>query len=110
MELLFWSVLAFLAALGLIELVRMGIFWLLRPVKPHSGALVVIPENGEECEQLVRGGIARLQWMDWGDCQVFCLNKNEDSQVEAICKILERRYPNLRLCKRDDLVYHILEK
>ena len=47
MELLFWSVLAFFAALGLIELVRMGIFWLLRPVKPHSGALVVIPESGE---------------------------------------------------------------
>lgn len=107
MELLFWSLVVFLAALGVVELARMGIFWLMKPVRPHSGVVVVVPQDGEECEQLIRGAMARAQWMDWGDCEILCFNQNDDPQIEAICKILERRYPNLRLCKRENLVYHI---
>lgn len=110
MELLFWSLTAFLAALGLVELVRWGIFWLLKPAAPQTGAFVVIPTNGEDCEQLVRGAMVRLRWMDWGRCKLLCLNRDEDPQVEAVCKILERRYPDLRLCKQEDLVYHIVEE
>lgn len=29
----------------------------------------------------------------------------EDPNVEAICNIFQRRYPNLELCKRPELVY-----
>ena len=66
-------------------------------------------EEGEECEQLIRAGLARLQWMDWGTCRLVCVNKRQDPQVEGICKVLERRYPQLTLCKTPDLVYHILQ-
>lgn len=110
MELLIWSLFAFLAVLGLVDLIRMGIFWLLRPSKPENGALVVIPTNGEDCEQLVRGAAARLRWLEWENCKLLCLNRNEDPQIEVVCKILERRYPNLRLCKRENLVYHMMEE
>lgn len=109
MELLGWSAVVFLAALGLLELVRMAVFWMLRPQRPHRGALVVIPESGEDCEQLIRSGMARLRWMDWPDCNLVCLNRDDDPQVEAIARILERRYPQLRLSKPGNLVYDILE-
>ena len=109
MELLGLSAVVFLAALGLLELVRMAVFWMLRPQRPHREALVVIPESDEDCEQLIRGGMARLRWMDWPDCKLVCLNRDDDPQVEAIARILERRYPQLRLSKPENLVYDILE-
>lgn len=110
MELLFWSLTAFLAALGLVELIRLGIFWLWKPVKPWQAAVVIVPEGGEDCEQLVRGAMARIRWMDWDSCKLLCLNQRGDPQVDAVCRILERRYPQLRLCKQEDLVYHIEEE
>ena len=109
MELVGWSAVVFLAALGLLELVRMAVVWMLRPQRPRRGALVVIPASGEDCEQLIRGGMARLRWMDWPDCNLVCLNRDDDPQVEAIARILERRYPQLRLSKPENLVYDILE-
>ena len=65
MELLLEGAVVVLAALGLVEAVRMLVFWLLRPQSPGKGVLVVVPENGEDCEQLIRAGMARLKWMDW---------------------------------------------
>ena len=109
MELLLEGAVVVLAALGLVEAVRMLVFWLLRPQSPGKGVLVVVPENGEDCEQLIRAGIARLKWMDWPGGRLLCLPREEDPQAQAICKILERRYPQLSLCKRDDLVYHIMD-
>ena len=109
MELIWGAVGIALAAVGLVELARVGLFWLLRPQSPGKGVLVVVPENGEDCEQLIRAGIARLKWMDWPGGRLLCLPREEDPQAQAICKILERRYPQLSLCKRDDLVYHIMD-
>ena len=93
MELLLEGAVVVLAVLGLVEAVRM----------------LVVPENGEDCEQLIRAGMARLKWMDWPGGRLLCLPREEDPQAQAICKILERRYPQLSLCKRDDLVYHIMD-
>lgn len=109
MELVFWSVLAALAALGFIELVRMAVFWLLRPQRPGSGALVIAPRGSEDCEQLIRAGMARLQWLDWRGCPLVCLAP-EGSDAEAVCRVFQRRYPNLLLCKRDERVYDILQE
>ena len=49
--------------------------------------------------------VARLQWMGWPGCRLVCLNPGEDPNVEAICNIFQRRYPNLELCKCPELVY-----
>ncbi len=66
--------------------------------KLMTGALTLVLsiEDGEECEQLIRAGLARLQWMDWGPCRLVCVNKRQDPRVEGICKVLERRYPTWR--------------
>ena len=47
MEIVFWGVTAALAALGLIELVRMLVFWLTRPLRPGALTLVLSIEEGE---------------------------------------------------------------
>lgn len=105
MELIWGAVGIALAAVGLVELARVGLFWLLRPRRPGSAALVLLPRDGEDCEALIRAGVARLQWMGWPGCRLVCLNPGEDPNVEAICNIFQRRYPNLELCKRPELVY-----
>ncbi|MGI6255309.1 MAG: hypothetical protein ACOYJZ_06710 [Acutalibacter sp.] len=110
MELLFWSGVIFLAALGLMELVRMGVFWLLRPRGKEPAALVVMPREADECEFLIRAGMARLQWMDWRGCQLICVVGEEDEGSQAICRVLQRRYPDLQLCKQSDLVYDSMNK
>lgn len=105
MELIWGAVGIALAAVGLVELARVGLFWLLRPRRPGSAALVLLPRDGEDCELLIRAGVARLQWMGWPGCRLVCLNPGEDPNVEAICNIFQRRYPNLELCKCPELVY-----
>ena len=95
MELIWGAVGIALAAVGLVELARVGLFWLLRPRRPGSAALVLLPRDGEDCELLIRAGVARLQWMGWPGCRLVCLNPGEDPNVEAICNIFQRRYPNL---------------
>ena len=72
MELLLEGAVVVLAVLGLVEAVRMLVFWLLRPQSPGKGVLVVVPENGEDCEQLIRAGMARLKWMDWPGGRLLC--------------------------------------
>ena len=56
MELIWGAVGIALAAVGLVELARVGLFWLLRPRQPGSAALVLLPRDGEDCEALIRGG------------------------------------------------------
>lgn len=75
------------------------------PGQPGSAALVLLPRDGEDCEALIRAGVARLQWMGWPGFRLVCLNPGEDPNVEAICNIFQRRYPNLELCKCPELVY-----
>ena len=108
MELFLWGLGALLAAIGLAELLRWLLFWVWRPVRPTELWLVVAPQNGEECETLLRAAVERVEWLNWkGPCSVLCVNREEDPHVEAVCKILERRYPTLRLCKKEERVYDI---
>ena len=53
MELIWSAVGIALAAVGLVELARVGLFWLLRPRRPGSAALVLLPRGGEDCEALI---------------------------------------------------------
>lgn len=91
-----------LAAVGLVELARVGLFWLLRPRQPGSAALVLLPGWGDARRS--SGGVARLQWMGW-PAPAGVPQPGEDPNVEAICNIFQRRYPNLELCKCPELVY-----
>ena len=45
MELIWGAVGIALAAVGLVELARVGLFWLLRPRRPGSAALVLLPRE-----------------------------------------------------------------
>ena len=101
---------AVLMIFGVTELVRVIVFWWLRPDTSHAFSIVVAPESAEDCECVVRAAAERMRWLDFkGPCRLVCVNRTEDPEIDSICRFLSLRYPYLKVSKTGDLVYHILE-
>ena len=99
---------AVLMVFGVTELGRVIAFWWRKPDTRRTFALVVAPQGPEDCEAAVQAGAELLRWLDLeGPCRLICLNREEDPEVERICRYLSLQYPGLVVCKREDLVYHI---
>ncbi len=98
-----------LMVLGAAELARLVVFWATRPVEGEKLALVVAPTGPEDCESLVRAAAERARWMG-GTCRLVCLIDGESEELMSICRFLSLQYPYLRVCKKEDLVYHIMEE
>lgn len=99
-----------LMVLGITELVRLVVFWWVRPEKPGEFTIVVAPRGPEECEALVRAAAERMRWLDLkGPCGLICLNRDENEETLRICRFLALRYPYLKVSKQEDLVYNILK-
>ena len=96
-----------LMVLGAAELVRLLAFWWHKPLTETNCSVVVIPEGPEDCEYAVRTAAERLRWLGGEDRRLICVNRNDDPEVERICRYLLLQYPYLRLSKTEDLVYHL---
>lgn len=98
-----------LMVLGVTELVRILIFWWLRPDTSREFSIVVEPESAETCEYLVRAAAERMRWLNFkGPCRLICVNRTADPEIDSICRFLALRYPYLKVSKTEDLVYNIL--
>lgn len=42
--------------------------------------------------------------------RLVCVNRNDDPEINQICRFLSLRYPYLKVFKTTDLVYHILDE
>ena len=99
----------FLSVLGLVELIRLCSFWVLRP-KQADFTFVVVPKNVDSCEFQLRCAAERIKWFDFNNsCRLICVNRNADSKIENAAKILSLTYPFIMLSNCEDLVYNILE-
>lgn len=98
---------AILMVFGITELVRVLVFWWTRPLTDRAFSLVIMPESAEDCESAVRAAAERMRWLDLkGPCRLICVNKSGDPEIDSICRFLMLRYPYLRVCKKENLVYH----
>lgn len=100
---------AVLLILGAAELTRLVVFWATRPMEAGRLSLAVTPAGPEDCEALVRAAAQRARWMG-GTCQVICVLPEETPELLSISRFLRLQYPHLRVCKKEDLVYHIGEE
>ncbi len=99
-----------LMVLGVTELIRVLSFWWLGSRCGEKITLVVTPESGESCEYLVRTAAQRMSWMNLkGPCRLLCVNAENDPEIDSICRFLALRYPYLKVSKKEELVYNILE-
>ncbi len=96
---------------GVTEFVRVLVFWWTKPLTEKRFSLVIAPENGEDCECAVRAAAERMRWLDLkGPCRLVCVNKNGDPEIDSVCRFLMLRYPYLRVCKMEDMVYYCLNE
>lgn len=100
---------AVLMILGAAELARLVTFWATRPAEGETLVLVAAPTGPQDCEALVRAAAERARWMG-GRCRLICLVEEETPELLSICRFLSLQYPYLRVCKKEDLVYHITEE
>lgn len=99
-----------LMILGVAELARLLMFWWSKPLTEGKLTLVVSPESAEECECVLRSAMERIRWLDVkGPVKVICLDRAGDREIERICRLLSLRYPCLRACKTEDLVYNLTD-
>lgn len=94
--------------LGAAELARLVVFWATRPIEGEKLALVVAPTGPGDCEALVRAAAERARWMG-ARCTLVCVLPEETPELMSLCRFLRLQYPYLRVCKKEDLVYHIWE-
>ena len=86
---------AVLMILGAAELCRLVVFWATKPIEGGRLALLVFPQGAEDCE---------ARWMG-GGCGLICVLPEETPELLSICRFLRLRYPEMRVCKREELVY-----
>lgn len=92
---------------GVTELVRVVVFWWMRPLTAGKFSVVVEPKGAEDCECAVRAAAERMRWLDLkGPCRLVCLNSRNDPEIDRICRFLALRYPYLEVFKPEDLVYN----
>lgn len=105
------TVCAVLMVLGVSELVRLLVFWWTKPLTEKPFAVVVRPHSAEDCEVTVRCAAERIKWLDMkGDYRLVCVNESESAEIDRICRYLMLRYPFLRVCKKQDLVYYCMDE
>ena len=102
---------AVLMVFGVTELVRVVAFWWRKPETARPFSIVVEPKGPQDCEAAVRAVAERVRWLDLaGPCRILCVDRQGDPELEKICRFLALQYPYLQVCKREDLVYHILDE
>lgn len=100
-----------LMVFGVAELTRVLVFWWQKPLTSRGFLLVVEPRNAEECECTLRAAAERLRWLDCkGPCRLVCVNRRGDPEIDSICRFLMLRYPFLRVCKAEEVVYNLQER
>lgn len=105
------AVCAVLMILGAAELVRLLVFWWTRPLTEKKLTIVVAPKTAEECECVLRAAVERIRWLDLkGPCRLVCVHDGTDREMGKICRLLQLRYPFLRVCKPEELMYNLEEK
>ncbi len=110
MNILVGIVCVVLMVLGAAELVRLLVFWWTKSLTEKKFTVVVSPESGEECECVLRTALERIHWLDLkGPCRLICLNSTGDEEIDKICRLLKLRYPCLRVCKPENLLYNLEE-
>lgn len=93
MEILGGLVLAIVFTTGLVDLIRVFRFWLLKPLCYPPIVVQLLLENEEECEYQLRAAVERIRWMGApSTLRVQCLNPGQNPQIQAVIHRFAARY------------------
>lgn len=99
-----------LALFGLVDVIRRIVLELYNPEGQYTFHVVVMLENPDECEYLIKSCAERLQWMSpHYDSRLICVNTTGNEEIDMICELMKNTYPYLVVSKLGDLEYNILQ-
>ena len=103
-ELIMKIVFVLLAVLGIAELFRLLLFWMLRTENPNRFYLSLsVKGHDEEVEIALRSALERVRWMGRGEVQLVCIDSGMDEETRRICEVMSEEYPEIRFCTPSDL-------
>lgn len=96
-----------LSIFGVVEVIRKIVFWTLKTENASEFSVVVIPENAEDCEYLIRSAAEKMRWLDFDEpARLICINEKEDPEIDSICEALSGKYPYLTVSKSFEIAYN----
>ncbi|MCI1956399.1 MAG: hypothetical protein LKJ21_08535 [Oscillospiraceae bacterium] len=101
-EILFQCLLAVLAVVGTVEIIRAVLLHALKTENPGRFLLAVsFSGHDERAEFVLRNAIERAKWVG-GDVQVVCLDRGMDEETRRICETVCLDHPEVILCTPDE--------
>lgn len=97
-----------LGLIGVTEVVRLIVFWMLSPGRGVK-MLIVVPVFGhdEEAEFVLRSAAQRAKWMGGKDeKRVLCVDCGMDEETRHVCELVCREYRFMELVTPDQLNEH----
>jgi hypothetical protein len=98
-------VVVLLGLIGVTELVRLIVFWMLSPGRGEK-MLIVVPVTGhdEEAEFVLRSAAQRAKWMGGKDeKRVLCVDCGMDEETRRICETICREYRFMEIVAPEEL-------
>ncbi len=93
-----------LSIVGIAEIFRIFMFWLLRSDN-HGKLYLIISIHGhdEGAEITLSSAIERLKWIKGEDKKIICLNKGMDEETRKVCGIISAQNPGMEVCTPEEL-------
>ena len=96
---------AFLAILGVTELYRVALFWILQPGwGKKTSLLLTFRGHDETAEHRMRSAVEQIRWMRGsGEKEVVCVDCGMDGETRAVCEKFARDCLCVRLISVESL-------
>ena len=92
------------ALVGIAELFRMFLFWLLKTKNQGELYLVLsVKGHDEEVEISLRSALERVKWMRGSEVRLLCVDCGMDEETRRICDIMAEEYPEILFCYPEEL-------
>ena len=99
LEIIAKTIFVLLAIVGISEIFRAFLFWMLKSHNRGKLYLIVsIHGHDESAEVSMESAIERLKWIRGEEKRLICLDKGMDDETRVICKIIAHQNPGVEVC------------
>ncbi len=94
-----------LCAIGVTEIIRSVILWLLRIKTKGDYCYIVLPldKTCTDAENRIRAAAAQIKWSDSGGAQtIICLDCGMDEETRAVCEKTAADYDMIAILTREE--------
>ena len=104
LEIIAKTIFVLLAIIGISEIFRVFLFWMLQSHNRGKLYLIVsIQGHDESAEVSMESAIERLKWIHGEEKKLICLDLGMDEETMLVCKIIAHQNPGVEVCTPEEL-------